>query len=55
MTVGIRMTPEMRDKFKEIADEEMRTLSNLILKILTEYLQERDINWRNEKNEEAKK
>lgn len=38
MTVGVRMTPEMRDRLKEIADKEMRTLSNLILKILTEYL-----------------
>ncbi len=41
MTVGVRMTPEMRDRLREIADKEMRTLSNLILKILTEYLTER--------------
>ena len=40
MTVGVRMTPEMRSKLKEIADKEMRSLSNLIMKILTEYLQE---------------
>lgn len=40
MTVGVRMSQEMRGKLQKIADEDMRTLSNLILKILTEYLQE---------------
>jgi predicted DNA-binding protein len=49
MTVGVRMTPEMRDKLKEIADKEMRTLSNLILKILTEYLMSEEDSEENEK------
>ncbi len=40
MTVGVRMTPEMREKLQKIADKEMRSLSNLILKILVEYLQQ---------------
>jgi predicted DNA-binding protein len=40
MTVGVRMSHEMREKLKKIADKEMRSLSNLILKILTEHLQE---------------
>lgn len=40
MPVGIRISPEMRDKLQKIADKEMRPLSNLIKKILTEYLQE---------------
>ena len=39
MTVGVRMTEEMKDKLQKIADDEMRSLSNLVLKILTEYLQ----------------
>jgi hypothetical protein len=37
--IGIRISPEMRDKLQQIADKEMRSLSNLIKKILTEYLQ----------------
>ena len=40
MTVGVRMSQEIRGKLQKIADDDMRTLSNLILKILTEYLQE---------------
>ena len=40
MTVGVRMSQEIRGKLQKIADEDMRTLSNLILKILTEYLKE---------------
>ena len=38
MTVGVRLPPEIKDKLQEIADKDMRTLSNLIMKILTEYL-----------------
>ena len=44
MPVGIRISPEMRDKLQKIADKEMRPLSNLIKKILTEYLQEYEKN-----------
>ena len=40
VSVGVRMAQEMRDKLQEIADEDMRSLSNLILKILTEYLRD---------------
>ncbi len=40
MNVGIRMTPDMKDKLQKIADQEMRSLSNLVLKILTEHLRE---------------
>ena len=40
MTVGVRMTPEMKDKLQKIADKEVRSLSNLILRILTEYLEQ---------------
>jgi CopG-like RHH_1 or ribbon-helix-helix domain, RHH_5 len=40
VTVGVRMPKEMRKELQELADDDMRTLSNLILKILTEYLKE---------------
>jgi len=40
MTVGVRMPKEMREELQQLADDDMRTLSNLILKILTEYLKE---------------
>ena len=35
-----QIDPQMRDKLQKIADKEMRALSNLIKKILTEYLEE---------------
>ena len=40
VTVGVRMPKEMREELQQLADDDMRTLSNLILKILTEYLKE---------------
>ena len=40
VTVGVRMPKEMRNELQQLADDDMRTLSNLILKILTEYLRE---------------
>ena len=42
--VAIRINPEMRDKLQKIADKEMRSLSNLSKKILTEYLQDYEKN-----------
>jgi len=36
--VGIRITREMREKLQKIADEETRSLSNLVLKILKDFL-----------------
>ena len=44
VAVALRISPEMRDKLQKIADKEMRPLSNLIKKILTEYLQEYEKN-----------
>jgi len=40
VAVALRISPEMREKLQKIADKEMRSLSNLIKKILTEYLQQ---------------
>jgi len=40
--IGVRMPPEMKDKLQKIADEETRSLSNLVLKILTDYLKEHE-------------
>ncbi len=42
VTVGVRMPSELKEKLQEQADEEMRSLSNLIVKMLTECLQEHD-------------
>jgi predicted DNA-binding protein len=41
-TVGVRMPPEMKEKLQDIADNEMRSLSNLVLKILAEYLNDNE-------------
>ena len=40
VTVGVRMPSELKEKLQKLADEEMRSLSNLIVKMLTECLQE---------------
>ena len=38
----IRIDEDTKNRLKEIAEEEKRSLSNLVLKILTDYLKERD-------------
>jgi len=40
--IGIRLTPEMKEKLQQTANKEMRSLSNLVLKILTEYLDKQE-------------
>lgn len=37
-TIAIRVKPEMKAKLQAVADSEMRSLSNLVVKILDEYL-----------------
>lgn len=44
MTIGVRMTPEIKEKLQKIADEEMRSISNLVLKIMTDYLKDYEKN-----------
>ena len=41
VVVGIRLSQETKDKLQELADEEHRSLSNLISKILLDYLKDR--------------
>ena len=41
MAVNIRLQKEIKDKLQEIANEEHRTLSNLISKILIDYLKDK--------------
>jgi len=38
----IRIDEDTKDRLREIAKEEKRSLSNLVLKILTDYLKEKD-------------
>lgn len=38
-TIAVRVPPEMKNKLQAIADFEMRSLSNLIVKILNDYLE----------------
>jgi len=44
MTIGVRITPEIKEKLQKIADKEMRSISNLVLKILTDYLNDYEEN-----------
>jgi len=39
--VGVRLSQEVKDKLQQLADEEHRSLSNLISKILLDYLKEK--------------
>ena len=41
VVVGIRLSQETKDKLQELADEEHRSLSNLISKILLDFLKDR--------------
>ena len=41
VVVGIRLSQEAKVKLQELADEEHRSLSNLISKILLDYLKDR--------------
>ncbi len=41
VVVGVRLSQEAKDKLQELADEEHRSLSNLISKILLDYLKDR--------------
>jgi len=42
VAVNIRLQKEIKDKLQKIADEEHRPLSNLISKILIDYLKSKD-------------
>ena len=44
VTVGVRMPPELKEDLQKLADQEMRSLSNLIVKLLTECLREDEKN-----------
>ena len=39
--VGVRLSQEVKDKLQKLADEEHRSLSNLIRKIVLDYLKDR--------------
>jgi predicted transcriptional regulator len=41
VVVGVRLSQDVKDKLQELADEEHRSLSNLISKILLDYLKDR--------------
>jgi predicted transcriptional regulator len=41
-TLSIRIAPELRAKLEEIAKAEGRTLANLIVRVLTEYVAARE-------------
>lgn len=42
VTISVRMSPEMRDKLQALADHEERTLSQFCMRILRNYLRERE-------------
>lgn len=41
VVVGVRLSQDVKDKLQELADEEHRSLSNLISKILLDHLKDR--------------
>ena len=40
VVVGVRLSQDVKDKLQQLADEEHRSLSNLISKILLDYLKD---------------
>ena len=51
MAVNIRMPKEMKETLDRIAGSEFRSLNSLILQMLNDQLQVKDIDWRKEKSE----
>lgn len=51
MAVNIRMPKEMKETLDRIAGSEFRSLNSLILQMLNDQLQAKDIDWRKEKSE----
>jgi len=50
VVVGVRLSKEVKDELQRLADEEHRSLSNLISKILLDYLKDRGIEGKSEKS-----
>ena len=48
VVVGIRLPQDAKDKLQQLADEEHRSLSNLISKIVLDYLKDKDIEGKEE-------
>ena len=40
--IGVRVSPEMREKLQAIADKEERTLSQVCMRILRDYLKNQE-------------
>ena len=41
--IGVRIPADMKEKLQQMADEDTRSLSNLILKILKDFLHNHEI------------
>ena len=53
VVVGVRLPEDAKFKLQELADEEHRSLSNLISKILLDYLKGRDIGGKDDRRAES--
>ena len=53
VVVGVRLPEDAKVKLQELADEEHRSLSNLISKILLDYLKGRDIGGKDDRRAES--
>ena len=54
VAVNIRMPKEMKETLDRIANLEFRSLNSLILQLLSDQLQAKDVDWRKEKAKATK-
>ena len=53
VVVGVRLSKKVKDKLQQLADDEHRSLSNFISKILLDYLRDRGIEGKGKKRQGA--
>lgn len=50
MTVTVKMPPEMKKALEKLAKQEFSSVSGILKKATEKYLQEHDIDWREEES-----
>jgi len=55
MTLSFKVVPAMKEALEDLAEKENRSLSNYVITLLMKHLDDRNINWRQEKPEKRRK
>lgn len=55
MTLSFKVDPRMKKALEDLADKENRSLSNYVITILMQHLEQKEISWREESEKKPKK